>query len=135
MEGIFPFLVIILAAALAALVVWELLPERRTLRAGATGGMPERGEGYAVAGQLPRLQVVHAADDGTLYGVDAHHLFVSRDGGRSFSRRGTLPPAAPGAIGLRLRCSSRMRPAPRAATQRALNSCSNCCGMRTSGTP
>lgn len=62
--------------------------------------MPERGEGYAVAGQLPRLQVVHAADDGTLYGVDDHHLFVSRDGGRSFSRRGTLPPAAPGAIGL-----------------------------------
>jgi len=115
MEGILLLLLSGAAGTLLLLAIWELGPERRVLRSGGADGIPEAATNFAVVGHLPRLQVVHAAADGTLYGIDDHHLFVSEDGGLTFQRRGALPPATPGPIGylkdwlLRAKLTRRLR--------------------------
>ncbi len=79
--------------AVAAVVVWGIAPEQLTLVPHAES----RGDGtqpYQNIGVINDINVAFAARNGRLYGIQDHYIFISDDGGRTFERRGKLPPAA-----------------------------------------
>jgi hypothetical protein len=84
---------------LVLFLAWELSPEKRTIKKGAAAGIADDATGYTVVGHIPKLHVLHASKDGALYGIEDHYLYVSTDGGKTFSRRGALPKIGGGLLG------------------------------------
>ena len=86
------FLIVVLCLGLGT---WELVPEERVLvlpdKAGAAASASHRALGY-----FPRLYVAYATEDGRIFGIEDHFLYMSEDGGSSFRRLGSLPRAKPG---------------------------------------
>jgi len=83
---------------LLCLAVWEVQPDVRHLVSATPAASLLA---YDLVGSVPRLQVLYATADGTLYGVEDLSVFVSTDDGRTFRERGRLPRLHP-SVGDRL---------------------------------
>lgn len=93
MRQIFKGAVAAIVLLLALVAIWEARPETvvmEPVRNAATTAAPP----YQNIGTLHSLNVAFAARSGRLYGIQDQYFFISDDGGRSFVRRGKLPPAA-----------------------------------------
>ncbi|MEZ5566614.1 MAG: hypothetical protein R3F24_14395 [Gammaproteobacteria bacterium] len=76
----------------AVIMTWESLPETLTMVPDAS--TPPAGQyPYQSIGTLHDLNVAFANRNGRLYGIQDQYVFISEDGGRTFVRRGKLPPA------------------------------------------
>lgn len=73
-----------------ALVGWELLPERRTVRDDSDHGAFVS-DILRPIGHLHRLRTAFVTRDNRILAVEDHQLYSSSDGGRSFSLLGRLP--------------------------------------------
>jgi hypothetical protein len=77
---------------IGSLSVWEALPEKRELIEHMTSGSSLKIKPFDSVGYIPRLYVVYATADGSLYGTEDYCIFKSHDNGRTFQRIGRLPP-------------------------------------------
>ena len=83
----------VLAFLIAAILAWEAMPEQLVLAPSAD----RSGSGtqlYQDIGTISDINVAFAARDGRLYGIQDQYFYISDDGGRTFVRRGKLPPAS-----------------------------------------
>jgi len=83
-----------LLLAAAALVGWELLPERRVLRDGPSHAA-FLSDVLRPVGHLHRLRAAFVTRDNRIFAIEDHQLYSSSDGGRSFSLLGQLPELDP----------------------------------------
>lgn len=76
----------------AGIVAWESVPERLSITADNMTPRSALRE-YLNSGKIASINVAFATPDGRLYGIQDHFVFISDDGGKTFVRRGQLPPA------------------------------------------
>jgi hypothetical protein len=78
-------------AVLAALIIWENIPElREAVSLGSENYLADQNP-LSSGLNVPDLFVAYANNDNVLYGVEDNFIFRSTDGGLSFERRGVLP--------------------------------------------
>lgn len=84
------------------MVIWEATPEGRSMSPVSTpiahGAVLDSDSSLELVGTIDDLYVSFVAGDGLVYGFSDHFLFVSTDGGKTFSRRGSLPKVDPSAL-------------------------------------
>lgn len=95
---------------LLALGTWELMPDGRDLIPVSQGRAAAPGA-YEALGQFPRFYVAYAAEDGRIFGLEDHFVYVSDDAGQSFRRLGSLPRAKPGLVAWAKDLVARSKPA------------------------
>jgi hypothetical protein len=77
----------IITLVIVAFTVFELLPESRS----AIAIKSHQSDVYESIAYIPRLQVLYSAQNGDIYGMEDHFVYVSSDNGETFTQLGHLP--------------------------------------------